>query len=67
MPSLFTLQPGQWYIQGTCAKCGHKLTLFPDLSEGTSKLFGSYWLVCPDCNQQREFQPVRYFHPISDG
>lgn len=63
MLPLFTLQPGQWYIQGRCAECGLTLTLFHDLSEGRSKLYGSYLITCPKCNQQREFKPVKYFHP----
>src|SRR3977135_1259555 len=50
MTYLATLQPGKWYIIGTCSHCTARMPLFEDLSEGKSKLVGTFVTRCPACD-----------------
>ena len=64
----FDLSPGQWYIMITCEKCKQKHVLFPDLSQGKSKLKASYQWTCRSCGHRGEYDAEaleRYQHPAT--
>jgi len=63
---LATLEPGHWFIVGTCSNCNAKTPLFQDLTEGKSKLVGTFVMRCPECDMVADLTPEHYFHPIPD-
>ena len=62
--------PGTWYFLFTCETCKTKQMLFPDLSEGTSKINATYTIVCPACRHEGRYDSEkleRYRHPRSQS
>lgn len=61
-----TLTPGQWYLLFTCASCRSKQMLFPDLSDGKSKIRATYNVACTQCGHRASYDTEiieRYQHP----
>ena len=64
-----TLIPGEWYLRFVCQGCKSKQVLFPDLSNGESKISATYGVACPDCGHEGSYDTEvieRYQHPV-DG
>ena len=60
------LTPGAWYLLFFCKGCKTKQILFPDLTQGKSKLMATYIVVCQKCNHKASYdseQIERYRHP----
>jgi hypothetical protein len=57
-----SMEFGKWYIVGTCSHCGGRMPLFEDLSEGKSKLVGTFVTRCPKCDMQTDLKPEHYLH-----
>jgi hypothetical protein len=65
-PSEFV--PGEWYFLITCRNCKKKISLFHDLSSGTSTFKATYKWTCPACHHTGEYDTdtlERYRHPES--
>jgi len=60
-------QDGTWYIVVTCEKCVSTVFLFPDLTEGKSKLDANYIVTCPRCNHKGAYNARHYFHNDGHG
>jgi DNA-directed RNA polymerase subunit RPC12/RpoP len=65
------LIPGQWYILFTCSNCKSKQILFPDLSNGKSRIRATYSVSCTQCGHRASYDSdtiERYQHPAdADG
>ena len=58
--------PGRWYLVYLCKGCHQKQILFPDLTDGKSKLNASYVVRCPRCHHEDSYDSEhieRYQHP----
>lgn len=61
-----TLIPGVWYLMFLCQNCNTKQILFPDLTQGKSKLLATYTVACQSCGHKATYegeQIERYQHP----
>jgi RNase P subunit RPR2 len=50
-----------------CTRCEKRQILFPDLSEGKSKLGATYSVVCSRCGHEDRYNTEaieRYQHPV---
>ncbi len=66
---MHTLKPGNWYLMYVCKGCEEKQILFPDLSDGKSKINASYIIDCPTCGHKDSYdsaQIERYQHPAAE-
>lgn len=52
MSTLSGLTPGEWYLIIACENCETKHPLFRDLSQGESKIQGTYRWTCPGCGHE---------------
>jgi len=62
---MHTLQPGNWYLIYVCNGCQKRQVLFPDLSDGKSKINASYIVDCPACGHNDSYDSEhieRYQH-----
>ena len=50
-----TLRPGAWYLVYTCEACHNKQILFPDLTDGKTKLLVTYGVICPECGHHGKY------------
>ena len=60
-------EPFKWYLVITCENCGHKQVLFRDLSNGTSRIRGTYKQQCEKCQHVGYYdddQVERYQHIV---
>ena len=67
LPS-FRFTPGAWYFLFMCESCKTKQMLFPDLSNGKSKINATYSVGCPGCGHEGRYDAEkleRYQHPLS--
>jgi hypothetical protein len=56
--------PGRWYIAVICARCHHRVILFPDLSEGKSDLGRTQFIItCPNCIEEGSYPAEHYEQP----
>jgi hypothetical protein len=53
---------GSWYIVVVCEQCLSRMFLFRDLTEGKSSLNGTYFVKCPRCYHQGEYEGRHYQH-----
>jgi DNA-directed RNA polymerase subunit RPC12/RpoP len=63
---VMTLIPGAWYLMFVCRICKAKQVLFPDLSDGKSKIMGDYNVACQTCGHRDLYECEnleRYQHP----
>lgn len=56
---------GTWYVIVTCAQCKSTIFLFRDLTKGTSSLDARYFVTCPRCGYEGEYDAQHYYHPES--
>jgi RNase P subunit RPR2 len=62
---MYSLRSGKWYLRFVCKNCERTQVLFPDLSNGQSKISGSYIVKCPDCRYEGRYDSEnieRYQH-----
>ena len=62
---MYKLRPGVWYLLYFCQGCKTKQILFPDLSEGKSKIIATYAVACPHCGHRGSYDSEnieRYQH-----
>ena len=62
-----TLTPGDWYLLYFCESCKSRQVLFPDLSNGTSKIKATYNVACPNCGHKDSYDTElieRYQHTL---
>jgi predicted nucleic-acid-binding Zn-ribbon protein len=55
--------PGKWYIVVTCSQCNSTVFLFRDLTDGKSALNARYFITCPSCGRDGEYEGRHYLHP----
>jgi DNA-directed RNA polymerase subunit RPC12/RpoP len=58
---------GHWYMLYTCQKCKIRQVLFPDLSDGKSKIAATYIISCAQCGHKGFYDSdviERYEHPL---
>ncbi len=63
---MHTLVPGQWYLRYLCLNCNTTQVMFPDLSNGKSKIVATYNVNCPTCGHRGAYDAElieRYHHP----
>jgi len=63
-----TLNPGAWYLLFLCRSCKTKQILFPDLTQGKSKLLATYIVACQSCGHKASYDGAeieRYHHPLA--
>jgi DNA-directed RNA polymerase subunit RPC12/RpoP len=62
---MHTLTAGNWYLMFVCERCKTRQVLFPDLSDGTSKVKATYNVLCPKCGYDGSYNTdsiERYQH-----
>ena len=67
---MYALTPGTWYLRYTCEGCQSPQVLFPDMSNGTSKINGTYAVECPECAHPGAYESEnieRYQHPAAQA
>jgi len=58
--------PGDWYLMFVCKNCETRQVLFPDLSNGKSKISATYKVACARCGHEGAYDSEsleRYQHP----
>lgn len=61
------LDSGKWYLIYFCTGCKTRQMLFPDLSNGTSKISAIYRVTCVACEHEDSYDSAtieRYQHPV---
>ena len=64
-PLMNGLSPGHWYLMFSCVHCQERQILFPDLTNGTSDIRGSYTVRCERCGLSGKYDTKaieRYRH-----
>src|SRR5260370_12901794 len=56
------LTPGKWYLIFICTKCKTRQVLFPDLSNGTSKISAIYTVACQKCDHEASYDTESIEH-----
>ncbi len=59
---LQTLRVGRWYLVANCPNCKTMIPVFRDLSNGQSRICGSYVLKCPRCRREGSYDVKHYQH-----
>jgi len=59
-------QSGNWYIVTTCVQCQSTIFLFRDLTNGLGTLNATYYVRCPHCHHNGEYEAQHYLHPYAD-
>ena len=62
---MHTLRRGNWYLMYLCNGCQKRQVLFPDLSNGQSKIKATYTVDCPQCGHKGSYDSdhiERYQH-----
>lgn len=59
-------QNGTWYIVTTCEQCQSQIFLFRDLTNGNGSINATYYVRCPKCEHQGEYQARHYLHTDGD-
>ena len=62
---MHTLRHDKWYLMFICESCKTRQVLFPDLSDGTSKLSAIYTVACHKCGHEGSYHTEsieRYQH-----
>jgi hypothetical protein len=63
---MHNLTPGAWYLLFLCKGCKTRQVLFPDLTQGKSKLVATYVIACQKCQHKASYDGdriQRYRHP----
>ena len=60
-------QPGAWYLVVICENCRANVFLFRDLTNGKGSLNATYFVTCPRCGHNGEYEGHHYLHSIEQS